>query len=78
MWDRTRQGHPPSVFSCCKMFYVCDLVGGSAAISTETSEVDWFAEDAVPQDLSLGRVLPHQLKRMFDHLREPELPTDFE
>jgi ADP-ribose pyrophosphatase YjhB (NUDIX family) len=78
VWDRTRQGHPPSVFSCCKMFYVCDLVGGSAAISTETSEVDWFAEDAVPQDLSLGRVLPHQLKRMFDHLREPELPTDFE
>ena len=40
--------------------------------------MDWFAEDAVPQDLSLGRVLPHQLKRMFDHLREPELPTDFE
>src|SRR5262245_29869238 len=29
-WDRTRQGHGPSVFSCVKLFYVCDLVGGEA------------------------------------------------
>ena len=78
LWDRTRQGHPASVFSCCKMFYVCELVGGSAATSMETSEVGWFAEDAVPQDLSLGRVLPHQIRRMFDHLRDAALPTDFE
>ena len=78
LWDRTRQGHPASVFSCCKMFYVCELVGGSAATSMETSEVGWFAEDAVSQDLSLGRVLPHQIRRMFDHLRDATLPTDFE
>lgn len=77
-WDRTRQGHPAGVFSCCKMFYICDLVGGSATTGTETSEVSWFAEDALPRDLSLGRVLPCQLKRMFDHLHDPALPTDFE
>jgi len=55
------------------MFYVCDLVGGSATTSAETSEVGWFAEDAVPQDLSLGRVLPHQL--LSDVARTVEVAT---
>jgi ADP-ribose pyrophosphatase YjhB (NUDIX family) len=78
-WDRTRQGHPASVFSCCKLFYLCDLTGGSAATSLETSEVGWFSQDALPlDDLSVGRVLPRQIRRMFDHFREPELATDWD
>ncbi len=78
VWDRTRQGHAPGVFSCCKVFFICDIVGGAAATGPETSEVGWFAEDAVPQDLSLGRVLPNQLRRMFAHAHDPALPTEFE
>lgn len=78
VWDRTRQGHPSGVFSCCKLFYVCDITGGAAAAGPETSEVAWFPEDALPDDLSLGRVLPHQLRRMFVHARDPSLPADFE
>ena len=53
--------------------------GRRAATSLETSEVAWFAEDALPlDDLSMGRVLPGQLGRMFEHYREPELPADFD
>lgn len=78
VWDRTRQGHPPSVFSCCKLFYVCDVVGGTAAPSLETSAVEWFTEADVPADLSPGRLLPSQVARMFEHYRNPGLPTDFE
>jgi ADP-ribose pyrophosphatase YjhB (NUDIX family) len=78
-WDRTRQGHPASVFSCCKLFYLCDLTGGSAATSLETSEVGWFAQGALPlDDLSVGRVLASQIRRMFDHFREPDLATDWD
>ena len=78
VWDRTRQGHPPDGFSCYKMFFLCDIVGGDAAHSLETSGVGWFSEDELPHDISLSRVLPHQLKRMFEHWRRPELATDFE
>ena len=77
VWDRTRQGHTPAYFSAAKLFYVCDIVGGAAQASLETSEVAFFAENALPVDLSLGRVLPAQLTRMFKHHREPGLPTDF-
>lgn len=78
VWDRTRQGHPAGVFSCCKLFYICDVVGGAAITGPETSEVGWFAEAELPDDLSLGRVLPHQLRRMFAHVRNAGLPTEFE
>lgn len=78
VWDRTRQGHSPTVFSCCKLFYVCDIVGGAAETGPETSEVRWFSESELPDDLSLGRVLPGQLRRMFVHAREATLAADFD
>ena len=78
LWDRTRQGHPSGVFSCCKMFFICDIVGGAASTGLETSEVGWFAENELPGDLSLGRVLERQLRRMFAHARDRSLPADYE
>ena len=78
VWDRTRQGHTPGVFSCCKFFFICQVTGGAAAAGPETSEVGWFAEDRLPDDLSLGRVLPGQIRRMFAHARAPGLPTEFD
>jgi ADP-ribose pyrophosphatase YjhB (NUDIX family) len=78
VWDRTKQGHAPHVFSCCKLFYICDIVGGAAATSDETSEVAWFGEDELPQDLSRERVLPGQLRRMFAHARDAALAAEFD
>jgi ADP-ribose pyrophosphatase YjhB (NUDIX family) len=78
VWDRTRQGHGAAPFSAYKLFFLCDITGGAAATSLETSEVAFFTEDALPADLSTARVLPHQLRRMFVHWREPGLPTEFE
>ena len=78
VWDRTRQGHPAAVFSCCKFFFVCDIVGGRLRTGLETSEAAWFAEDKVPDDLSLTRVLPSQIRRMFVHARDAAMPTDFD
>lgn len=78
LWDRTRQGHGPAVFSCAKAFFLCDLLGGAATPSIETSEIGWFGENALPDDLSTGRVLPAQLRLMFAHHRDPALPTAFD
>ncbi|MBV8578099.1 MAG: NUDIX hydrolase [Acetobacteraceae bacterium] len=78
VWDRTRQGHAHKVFSCYKFFFICDFLGGAAATGLETSEVGWFTEHGLPDDLSLGRVLPEQLRRMFAHARDGALPTEFE
>jgi ADP-ribose pyrophosphatase YjhB (NUDIX family) len=78
VWDRARQAQPTTAFSVVRMFFVCALEGGVAATSLETSEVGWFAEDAIPSDLSLRRTLPRHIDRMFAHRRDPHLATEFD
>jgi ADP-ribose pyrophosphatase YjhB (NUDIX family) len=76
--DRTRQGHTLQPFSATKLFFLCDTTGGTATPSPETSEIAFFPESALPEDLSIDRVTPAQLRRMFAHHRDPGLPTDFD
>ena len=69
--------HPPSLNEVYKLAFLCELVGGQAKTSHETTAVAWFAEDEIPP-LSLGRVTAGQIKRWYMHMRQPELPTDFD
>lgn len=79
VYDRARQGHtPPHPFNVYRLFFICDLVGGVPKAGLETSEVAFFDEKQIPEDLSLARVLPHQIRRMFEHARDNDLPTDFD
>jgi ADP-ribose pyrophosphatase YjhB (NUDIX family) len=76
--DYQKSGHPPRhVDSIYKMFFICEITGGAARASDETSEVAFFARDSLPP-LSLGRTTPAQIDRMFHHAAHPELATDFD
>ena len=78
VWDRRRQGHqPPLPFHIYKLFFLCELVGGMARPSHETTAVGFFRPEALPE-LSTGRTLARQIHRMFEHRRDPALPTDFD
>ncbi len=79
VWDRARHAHTPHyVFHIWKLFFVCDVVGGGARDSLESSEPSFFGRDELPADLSVGRVLPWQLDRMFEHAGDPNLRTDYD
>ncbi|HEX2887084.1 NUDIX hydrolase [Vineibacter terrae] len=79
VYDRERHPHrPPYPFHIYKLFFVCDLIGGDPRPGVETSEAAFFAARDVPADLSLSRVLPQQISRMFEHAAAPDLPTDFD
>jgi ADP-ribose pyrophosphatase YjhB (NUDIX family) len=76
--DYQRSGHPPrNTDSIYKMFFICEITGGAARASNETSEVAFFARDALPP-LSLGRTTAAQIDRMFHHAEHPDLATDFD
>ena len=77
LYDRNLHGHPPIAFHAYKIFLLCELLGGSPAASSETTEVDWFPEDELPV-LSVSRVTAAQIHRFFDHHRHPDWPTDFD
>jgi len=76
--DYQRSNHPSRhIDSIYKMFFICEITGGAARASDETSEVAFFARDALPP-LSLGRTTAAQIDRMFQHAEEPGLAADFD
>ena len=78
VFDRSKHPHePPYPFHIYKLFIQCDILGGAASFSQETGGAEFFHEDALPP-LSLSRITLGQIKRLFEHHRQPDLPTDFD
>ncbi len=77
VYDYRLAGHPQrQLDSIYKFFFLCEITGGTATPSEETSEVAWFALDALPP-LSTGRTTAAQIRRLYEHHLYPDLPTDF-
>ena len=78
VYDRNRQGHvPPYPYHVYKILFRCEIISGEATPSIETADVDFFAEDAIPE-LSARRTTTVQIARMFEHMRHPDWSTDFD
>jgi ADP-ribose pyrophosphatase YjhB (NUDIX family) len=77
VYDRNRHGHTPLLFHIWKLFFVCELTGGSARPSIETEAAEFFAENDLPP-LSVGRITATQIAHMFEHHRDPARPTSFD
>ncbi|MGF6871484.1 NUDIX hydrolase [Paraburkholderia sp. MM5477-R1] len=67
VWDMQRHSHPPSLFHIWKLVFLGEIVASGELVGGETDGADFFDLDALPT-LSLGRVLPEQLRRL-DELR---------
>jgi ADP-ribose pyrophosphatase YjhB (NUDIX family) len=79
LYDRNhpRHSHPPFEYHIYKLFFLCELLDGSPVDSIETEAATFFAEDEIPE-LSLSRVVPSQISRLFEHYRHPEWQTEFD
>jgi ADP-ribose pyrophosphatase YjhB (NUDIX family) len=77
VYDYRHQGHRSShPYSIYKLFFLCELTGGSASPSIETSAVEFFPRHQLPE-LSVGRTNAAQIERMYQHREQPELMADF-
>ncbi len=73
--DKKFHHHPPSPWHIYKLFILCEITGGAASTdTTETTEVGFFAENELPP-LSVGRNTEQQIRTLFQHLRDPQLPV---
>jgi ADP-ribose pyrophosphatase YjhB (NUDIX family) len=76
--DYRRSGHPPRrVDSIYKLTFLCEITGGEARTSEETTGVAFFSADSLPP-LSLGRTTEAQIERVFRHHQRVDLPTEFD
>ncbi len=77
LYDKRLHDHPPAPNHSYLVFFLCELIGGEAAGSYETSAVGWFGEEELPP-LSEVRTTEYQVRRMFAHHADPGLPADFD
>jgi ADP-ribose pyrophosphatase YjhB (NUDIX family) len=79
LFDRNNpaHGHPPGILHIYKLFFVCELTGGTATLSNETDGVDFFPVNSLPP-LSTGRATQSQIERLYQHHLHRDLPTDFD
>jgi ADP-ribose pyrophosphatase YjhB (NUDIX family) len=71
---RNRPHHKDSIY---KLMFICEITGGEARPSNETSEVGFFALGSLPP-LSIGRSTEAQIALMFRHREDPALATEFD
>jgi len=78
IYDRSMHPHKPLWhYHIYKLFFICEITGGQATTSSETEEVAFFAEDDLPE-LSITKILPEQIGKMFEYYRRPDLPVYFD
>lgn len=77
VFDANRTGRPMEFYHAFKIVFLCDLTGGTATPSDETSEVGFFPFEAVP-DLSTNRTNVRHLDEIREHLRDPLRPAFFD
>ena len=69
---------PIQLFHAFKVVFLCDLLGGSARTSRETSEVGFFGRGEIPSLLSGERTRTRHIEDAFAALQDPAIPTVFD
>ena len=77
IYDRRLHNPTSHPYSIYKLFFLCELTGGEARPSLETTAVEFFPRHRLPE-LSLGRVNAGQIERMYVHRAHPKLMTEFD
>ena len=77
LYDKAKHDHPPSPYYTYNVYFDCELVGGTPRGSNETDGVDFFDVKKLPP-LSLERITPAVIARLFELHQNPGLPTDFD
>lgn len=77
VYDANRLG-PLEIFHAYKIVFLCDLLGGEARNSNETSEVGFFGREEIPLMLSGERTKPRHITDAFSVLDDSDRPAVFD
>ena len=68
--DRNQHNVPPYAYGVCKIFVLCELLGGDFVQNNETSESCYFSLDDLP-DLEMEKITREQIEMCF-HAKDDE------
>ncbi|MBN2501452.1 MAG: NUDIX hydrolase N-terminal domain-containing protein [Anaerolineales bacterium] len=68
----------PAVFQLYRVMFLCEISGGEARPSDETSEVCFFEQTEIPAELSASRMEKRYIDAAFAAYADPQRPADFD
>ena len=76
--DRNKHNTPSYAYGICKVFVLCELLGGEFKENTETTEIKYFSLDEVPQNLANEKTSMEQIEMCFGALNDSNWQTKFD
>jgi len=77
VYDANRS-QPMTLFHAYKIIFLCEIVDGANKPSPETSEVTFFAQNEIPENLSLARTSTRILANCFAAYSNDSIDTKFD
>lgn len=76
--DRNKHNKPIYAYGVCKVFILCELLGGSFEKNIETTEIKYFSMEDLPENLAEEKTNREQIEMCFEAYYNQNLPTQFD
>lgn len=76
--DRNKHNKPIYAYGVCKIFVLCNIIGGNFIENIETTEIKYFALDEIPNNLAEEKTNKEQIEMCFKAVSNENWQTQFD
>ena len=76
--DRNKHNQPAYAYGICKIFVLCDIIGGDFIPNIETIEYAYFSLDDLPNNLAIAKTTKEQIEMCFKAYKDPNWQVEFD
>ena len=76
--DRNKHNKPIYAYGVCKIFVLCNVIGGEFIENIETTEIKYFSLDEIPNNLAEEKTNKEQIEMCFKAFKDENWQTQFD
>ncbi len=76
--DRNKHNKPIYAYGICKIFVLCNIIGGEFIDNIETTEIDYFSLDDLPSNLAEEKTNKEQIEMCFQAYNDENWQVQFD
>ena len=76
--DRNKHNKPIYAYGICKVFVLCNVIGGEFIEKIETTEIAYFSIDEIPDNLAEEKTNKEQIEMCFKAYNDEKWQTQFD
>ena len=76
--DRNKHNKPIYAYGVCKIFVLCNVIGGEFVENIETTEIKYFSLDEIPNNLAEEKTNNEQIEMCFKAYKDEKWQTQFD